>query len=486
MAKYELRLPDGTVLTAIKSLCVTWQLSDSQDISLGSACAAMLEATLFGDAPLDAGTEVGCYEDGRLLGKFYSQKPKAGGNTLSFTAYDAMIRFDRSISSFIENIPFPIRAQSLLQNLCDHCGVPLAAETALPEYTVEAFSQPDITGRDLLRYLGQLAGKLWHIDGAGSLALLWFDGEPVELTNCRRDSLRMAGTPAAPIERVLIRAGENEVGAVWPDGSLETANTYILQGNPLLPPSADRQAVAKRLYEQLSKYRCTAFSCALLPGQKLLPGAVVALPGGQVASVMKLTLRDGQRTAEATASASMQSTEAFNRLRLENLPGRVLTVERTAEGLKAENADIKGAAAALSLKVEGITARVSSAEERAGDYASKSQLSVLEQKAEGLSLSVTQLQQRTDAKADKAQVEEITEHFRFASDGLTITDSAAGMGINLSERQVAFTGGESPTTVITPNAMQTTNLHIDTRLDIGTFSFLPRTNRNLSLRYTAQ
>ena len=485
MAKYELRLPDGTSLTALKSLTLTWQLSDAQDISLGSACAAMLEATLFGDAPIDAGTEIACYEDGQLLGSFFSQKPKRGGETLSVTAYDAMTRFDREITAFVQAQTFPIKAQALLENLCSFCGVPLHPDTVLPDETLEAFSQPGITGRQLLQHLGQLAGKLWRIGADGFLELCWFGGEPRDLTNCRQDTLRVAETPAAPIERVLIRTAENEVGALWPDGPQETANTYILQANPLLPPSADRQKVAKRLYEQLKDYRCTAFSCTLLPGQNILPGQQVRLPNGDISPVMKLTVKDGQRRIEATANQSLQSTESFNRLQLDALPGRMLTVERTAEGLKAENADIRGAAAALALKVEGITARVSSAEEKAGDYALKSQLTQLEQTAKDLSFSVTQVQQTADTKADKNQVTELTEHFRFASDGLTITNSATGMGIHISEQQVAFTGGSAPTTVITPNAMQTTNLHIDTRLDAGGFSLIPRTNRNLSLRYTA-
>lgn len=491
MAKYQLRMPDGTVLTAIGDLQVTWLTNDSHDLALGSACAAMLEATLFGEAPLDAGTELSLWEDGRLLGRFYCQEPKrTGKNAVRLTAYDAMIRFDRDITGWIAAHSFPTTAQTLLEDLCQLCGVPLSPDTRLPEDTLAAFTQPTVTGRELLRYLGQIAGRFFTVTAEGLLEAGWYQKAPVMLSGYRLGSLVHSDYTAAPIERVLIRATENEVGAVWPDGSQDSANTYILQGNPLLPPSSDRQAVAKRLYEQLKDYRCTPFSCTLLPGSTLLPGDTAAYTDGagkvRTAPVMKLTLKNGQRSVLATASSSLQSTEAFNRLQLQSLPGRMLTVERTAEGLKVENTDIKGAAAALSLQVEGITARVASAEEKAGDYASKSQVTTLEQKADGLSLSVTQLQKTTDAKADKAQVSELTEHFRFGADGFTITDSATGMGIGISEKQVAFTGGPDPTTVITPNDMRTTNLHIATRLDVGGFSLFPRTNRNLSLRYTAQ
>jgi len=489
MAKYELRLPDGTGITAIGALEITWMVNDAHDLSLGSACAAMLEATLYDPVAIEADTELACYEDGVLLGRFLCQLPRrTGKHTLALTAYDAMIRFDRQIGAWLAARSFPTTAQTLLEELCGYCGVPVG-DAALPELTVAAFSQPELTGRQLLQYLGQASGKFLRISPQGSLEAGWYAETATALTGFRMNSLTHGDYTAAPIQRVLIRTGGSEVGAVWPDGSLETANTCILQGNPLLPPASDRQAVARRLYEQVKDYRCTPFSCSLLPGSGIRPGDTVcftdAAGNPHTAPVMKLTLRNGVRTIQATASASLQSTEAFNRLALQNLPGRVLTVERAAEGLKAENTDLKGNAAALALTVEGITSRVASAEEKAEQYALKSQLSVLEQDAYGLSLSVTELRRQTDSKADQSQLTELTEHFRFGSDGMTITNSATGMGISVSEKQVAFTGGDSPT-VITPNAMQTTNLQVGTRLDLGNFSFIPRTNQNLSLRYTAK
>lgn len=491
MAKYTLCFPDGTAITSIGDLRLTFLTNDSHDLSLGSACAAMLEATLYGPVILEEGTELACYEGQRLLGRFTCQQPRrTGKNTLKLTAYDAMIRFDRDITRWLASHAFPTTAQSLLEDLCNLCEVPLAPDTALPGHTVAAFTQPGLTGRQLLQYIGQVSGRFFTVDPEGLLHARWYASQPVPLTGCRLGSLVHTDYTAAPIGRVLIRTTEQEVGVVWPEGSADSENTYILQGNPLLLPAGDRLAVAKRLYQQLKDYRCTPFSCALLPDSQLLPGDTVEFTDGagntHTAPVMKLSIHNGQRTVQATASASLQSTEAFNRLQLQALPGRVLTVERTAEGMRMENTDIKGAAAALAMTVEGLSGRVTSAEEKAGAYALKSQLTVLEQRSDGLSLSVSELRRQTDTKAEQSQLTELTEHFRFGADGLTITNTATGMGISLSERQVAFTGGNDPTTVITPNAMQTTNLHIETRLDVGGFSLIPRTNRNLSLRYTAQ
>lgn len=110
---------------------------------------------------------------------------------------------------------------------------------------------------------------------------------------------------------------------------------------------------------------------------------------------------------------------------------------------------------------------------------------VVEQKAEGLDIAVVDMRKSIDTKADREVVQEFSEHFHFGPDGLTISNSATGMGIGVSEKRVAFTGGaQEPTTTITPTEMETTNLRVGRRLDLGNFALLPRTNGNLSMRWT--
>ena len=132
--------------------------------------------------------------------------------------------------------------------------------------------------------------------------------------------------------------------------------------------------------------------------------------------------------------------------------------------------------------VDSITSQVSVTERTVEEL--RTQTTVIAQKSDSLELSVTSIRTDLDAKADQKQVDEITEHFRFDENGLTISNSATGMGIGVSEQRVVFTGGDNPTTVIYPNEMHTTNIRVLERLDLGEFSFLPRTNGNLSFRYT--
>jgi len=521
MARETLRLADGSSIGGIGSLSLTASVNSREDLFPGAACAAMLEVTVYGTtAPVQQGTQVDCYRGDTLLGRFICEQPRrSSANSFRFTGYDAMIRFDRQIASWLDGLTYPIPMGELLLGLCDHCGVTPQLPLDLPgqELTLEAFPTASVTGRQLLGWIGQAAGRYFTISPEGLLRAGWYTTTPVTLGGggrqlrladglladrygrpfgvrgglpYRLDSLSYSDYTTTPVERVLIRSDERDVGAVWPDGSDQSANTLILQGNPLLTPrqGLDLQAVARRLYEQLTPMAYTPFSCTLLPGDRLQPGDWVSFTDGQGnlrrAPVMEIQLQNGQCRISATGNPSLQSTAAFNHLTVGQVLGRVLTVERTAEGLQVAQADMGGELASLKLSLDGITTQVSQLETEAGSHATTTQLSELEQRADALLLTITQLRQDTDAKADGQQVEQLRQCFLFDETGLTISNSATGMGIGVSQERIVFTGGSDPTTAITPNEMRTTNLRVGSRLDVGVFSLIPRTSGNLSLRYT--
>ena len=161
--------------------------------------------------------------------------------------------------------------------------------------------------------------------------------------------------------------------------------------------------------------------------------------------------------------------------------------EATAATEKAQKVDgkYKSEVNRLDNQIEMAVTKAADAEETAEEAmeAVQTTATAMALRADGLDVSVTKIREEVGTKAEKTQLDEITEHFRFADDGMTITNSGTGMGIGVSEKRVIFTGGDDPTTVITPNAMETTNLSIGVRLDVGAFSLIPRSNKNLSLRW---
>lgn len=215
---------------------------------------------------------------------------------------------------------------------------------------------------------------------------------------------------------------------------------------------------------------------------------MVTLPDGNKGPVTERILEDSVWTIASTGNPSLQSTEAWNSLDFTDLRGRMLTVEKSVEGLRVAASDGEARMTQLELTADGLTSRVSQAET---DILSKAEASALNsirseltQRADGLEFSVTQVRTGLADKADQTDIREVTERFRFDMEGLTITNSGTGMGIGVSEQRVIFTGGDDPTTVIYPNAMETAAMTVHKTLTLGAFSLIPRTNGNLSLRYT--
>lgn len=159
-----------------------------------------------------------------------------------------------------------------------------------------------------------------------------------------------------------------------------------------------------------------------------------------------------------------------------------LKVLKLQDSMEVSIATLEGQYSNLEISTEGIRSDVS---QHSSDINGlNDQMSAVEHTADGLKASITSISTDLNGKADKGDVQQITEHFVFGKDGMTISNSASGMGIDISEKQVEFTGGENPSTVIRPNSMNTTNLTVMESLTLGDFAFIPRTNGNLSFRYT--
>ena len=520
MEKDRLLFADGRELPALVKLTCLWDIRLREEALPGAVAETTLEATVLADTdPVAPGTALDYYRGQTLLGRFYCLTPECvGPGRFSITASDAMFRFDREIGPWLESRPWPMTIRALLEALCLHCGVPLAENMPLPgeDLPVESFPQGKLTGRQLLGYIGQAVGRYFRVTPEGTLRGEWYpetatalggDVALVQLADSvlgekfqrlfalraavpyQLGKLRYSNFDTAPVERVLIREREADVGTAWPEDLTDTANTLILQGNPLLlaRQGVDLSQVARRLQTQLANHSHRPFSCHLIPGYRIDVGSRVSFrdAGGNPRQglVTRMRLENGCCQISGTGSRALTGIASDHRIRVEDLLGRVLTLEQSAQGLAVRHRDLSGELAELLLRFDGITTRVSALLTEAETHATVTQLSQLEQRADSLELVFTRLREDLEGKADGEELEEISQRFLFHEDGLTISNSATGMGIGISQERVVFTGGEDPTTRITPTAMETTDLVVENRLDLGGFTWLPRTNGNLSLRW---
>lgn len=315
MLKTIIVLPDGREISsgigtvdAVQSLSFTEAVNDDRELSLGATCAAMVEVRFLtpgGRLSIMPGEELAVYREDEQgvrykIGLFTAEQPtRPSANTLHLTAFDRVSWLDRDLTRYLASLDqWPYRLVEFARMVCSACGLTLENET-LPngDYLVQRFSADGITGRQLMRWVGQIAGRFCRATPQGGIEFAWYtpregycigvtpgtdsgvavrheagsllvisdtavvteDGDSgillgdvlflptddgagnafvsfadaKEVLPYYRNSLGVENYQVAPIEKVQLRQNEEDVGTVYPDTAAE-CNTYTITGNYLL------------------------------------------------------------------------------------------------------------------------------------------------------------------------------------------------------------------------------------------------------------
>lgn len=445
MFKHKILLPDGTVLTsgtgttnAIRSVKLTEQVSDQDDLAPGAACAACAELELWapenrlqitqGDAltMFRVDSAAGSEEQ---VGIFLAEKPvKSSANVYKVTAYDRMTLLDKDLSPWLreQQSAFPMALADFIRAVCGQCGVTLDddALTDLPNgsYQIQAFYADDLTGRQLIQWAAQVAGRFARMTPAGELTFGWFVSQDLILTPQQylQGSLQYEDYETAAIDKVQIRQSDSDVGVIYPPDTAGD-NALVIQGNLLLTAESAEQIrpIAQSLYTLLQGIRYTPLSVSLYAGADTpAPGTIVTVLDAHnrqlTTCVMQRSISGQKVTLTATGNPRRDSTAAVNRSKLENLNGKMLEIQ----------ADI----GQLTIK----------ASELSGDF------SKLQQSVDSISLGVTSQKQYEDILGDSAW----TEPYGSASisDGvLTVSgqsDKESGASVYVPSQNLAALAGK--------------------------------------------
>lgn len=397
MLKHKILLADGSVLSsgagtidAIRSVTLTEQVNDGEDLCPGAACAACAEIELWAPenqlhiaqgteltllrVDTDTGTET-------PAGIFLAEKPtKASANVYKITAYDRMTLFDRDMTDWLseQQAALPMTLTAFVERLCAACGVEPESETLenLPngEFEIQAFSGDGLTGRKLLQWAAQAMGRFARMTGEGRLELAWYEqqqgktvlaapgtttvgvalrlaGAVLRVANSRiwrmsagtgyylQNTLQYEDYETAPLDKVQIKQSENDVGGIWPPE--ETGdNALVISGNRLLvSDNADAlRQVARGLYEVARKERYTPLRVTLPFAEEVRPGTRLDVfdSYGKVhrTLVMKRVIRGQVMELESTGNARRDGTSAVNQQSWESVTGQLLEIRTDMEGVK--------------------------------------------------------------------------------------------------------------------------------------------------------
>lgn len=370
MLRTQIILPGGRELfsgadaqVAIQSVTITECVNSAEELTPGSVCANMLETKVLdpsGEFTLHAGEELAVYrvDDGGNrypVGLFTTEKPtRSSANCISIVAYDRVTWLDKDLTQWLAGLQgWPYTLLTFAGMVCQACGLTLV-NGSIPngEYPIKPFAAEGITGRQLMQWIGQAAGRFCRATVDGKLEFAWYSPSQVEISPAGENAYFMNGLryetyQVAPVEKVQIRQTGTDVGATYPVDSVG-GNTYTVTGNLLLTAESTEQlqTVAQGIYNTLHGITYTPCRVVMPVNPAIHAGDIVQVTdkNGTAFSVYVMTkIQAGQKdTLECTGSPRRDSVTAVNSAKFTALSGKVLEVQMGVEGLNVANRGLEG------------------------------------------------------------------------------------------------------------------------------------------------
>lgn len=239
MIKNVLLIPDGTEIgsgigtqVAILSTKLTDAVNADSELSMGSAFANIMEMSIItpgGSLQLTAGDEVTLFrvsDDGTRTKKgiYILEKPtRPAANTIKLTGYDRTIKLDKDLTVWLQGLTgWPYKLIDFASMVCNACGLSLVTET-IPngDFPVNQFVASGVTGRQLMRWIGEISCRFCRANADGDMELAWYEPSGKSITPAGNHryfakSLTYDTYQVAPVDAVQIRMADSTSGALWP------------------------------------------------------------------------------------------------------------------------------------------------------------------------------------------------------------------------------------------------------------------------------
>lgn len=266
-------LADGREIGSdvICQLKLTEKVNEGKILNPGAVCPTVLEAELLapgGKLHIPVGSDLIFYKVNdagvrEQVGLFTVEDAVyPSPNRYLITAYDRLRWLDKDLSAWVDGLDgWPYSLQTFAQMVCDACGVNL-----LPgyftngEWPVHRFTVVNVTGRKLMRWVGELSCRFCRATPDGDISLDWYaDAEESvwegEDEFVFLDSFSHGDYLTHVIDKVIIRADRKERGYIYGGGS----NPYLITGNQLMAvvPNESFKGLCRVLYEHLHPLKYT-------------------------------------------------------------------------------------------------------------------------------------------------------------------------------------------------------------------------------------
>lgn len=341
MYKNILILPDGTELrsgtnvkNAIRSVKLTEMVNSGKELTIGSCCSDMLEASIFapgGALEITAGDEIELWkedQDGQRIkmGIYTVEAPTyPTANTMKVVGYDHTAKLDKDLTTWLYSLTeWPYYVNEFAAMVCEACGLTFVPANGFPneDLQIRKWGKSGVTGRQIMRWLGEIACRYVHADPDGNITFGWYEETKKSFTT-KGSTYYFAGSfsfenyEVAPVDIVQLRLADSENGAPWPAAE-DGDNPYIITGNAILMAYAteDLLPVLEAIQAELSVITYTPCKVSGASDPAIRAGSIIHITdrnGRQVAAYVMEKESSGQKdTYTCTGSPRRDSASAMN------------------------------------------------------------------------------------------------------------------------------------------------------------------------------
>lgn len=358
-----------------ESLTITESLSASEDMEWGS-CESTAMEIMVADVIEDVtgreftlSVEIGGYEF--FLGIFTvdSFVRQADRRKRKITAYDRMRLFQTDVSTWYNDLTFPIKLKAFRDSLCAYIGV--EQETAvlpLDNMDIGKTIEPsELDGLSVLKSICQINGCFGHINKMGKLyyprlqqtglypaedlfpdeelypSEFGGDGEPIEYVDFYK-SMKYEDYLVDGISGVNIRQEEGDVGASFGDGS----NVYTIEGNFLVygKSAVELLNIAQTVYGMIygRTYRPANLECYAMPWLEVGDAIQAQTKDDMVETfLMKRVTKGVQAMGDSIESTGKKERKenASVRKQVIQLQGKTAVIIKNVDEVSAKVTDLK-------------------------------------------------------------------------------------------------------------------------------------------------
>lgn len=198
-------------------------------------------------------------------GYFTIDEPPRALSTITISALDRMILFDKTVDT--SKLSFPMTVADLLDKICTICGVTMATDiTRLPnkDYQITAYPEgQDLTYRTLLQWCAALTGTCAFMNYDGNLELKWYEQTDLTISPSERYNSDMQENDVAITGVYFKDAANTEYIAGTDDYCLDLSSNGLLQDNV--------QGVLDTLYVSLKGFSYRPYTATIKSAPYIYP-----------------------------------------------------------------------------------------------------------------------------------------------------------------------------------------------------------------------